>query len=71
MLIGYIPCILLWPSAQVLTLWIIRAIKLAPNQKKRTYDRKKKKRLKVKGSWPWTHTMHSVTYLVLYSVTVC
>ena len=31
-----------------------------PSQsKKRKGDRKEK----VKGSWPWTHTMHSVTYI--------
>ena len=42
---------------QVLTHQIIRAIKLQPNQK-RTTGRKK-----VKGSWPGTHTVHSVTLI--------
>ena len=45
-----------WARVQVLTLWIIRAIKLPPNQKNERTTGKK-----FKGSWPWTHTMHLVT----------
>ena len=46
-------------SAKVLSLQIIRAIKLP--SKKRKDDRKEKP----KGSWPRTHIIHSVTYELL------
>ena len=35
-------------------------------KKKRKDDRKEK----VKGSWPWAHTMHSVTYIFLLECAV-
>ena len=53
-------------SAQVLTLQIIRDIKLPPNQKKRKDDRGKKKKKKVKGSWPGAHT--HVQYTPLHRI---
>ena len=50
-------------QAQVLTLHIIRAIKLPPNQKRERTTGKK-----VKGSWPWTHKINALGYIPHYSV---
>ena len=49
-----------WDTHNALGYITISAIKLPPNQKRQWMAGKK-----IKGSWPGTHTMHSVTLLSL------
>ena len=54
------------PSAQGLTLQIIRTIKLLPNPPPTPPKKNDVRKEKVKGSWPWTHTKYTRLHMFFF-----